>query len=97
MSDEPISFSSPTPSSMGRVEAFCFSGERVNVGYIPLPKLERLMALRDALVVLKGPLADDPELRENVQRRLFNAHANDRILGEVSAPAALPVRLTPIG
>lgn len=47
------------------------------------------MALRDALVALKGPLADDPKLREDLQERLFNEETHCRVLGKIS-PAALP-------
>ncbi|MEX5510898.1 MULTISPECIES: type VI secretion system contractile sheath small subunit [Pseudomonas] len=49
--------------------------------------MDRLMALRDALVALKGPLADDPRLREDLHERLFNEEANNRVLGKVSPPA----------
>lgn len=38
---------------------------------IPGPTLHRLMALRNALVALKGPLANDPALCESVHKRLF--------------------------
>jgi len=65
------------------------SGEPVNVGYVPVPKLDRLMELRDALVALNGPLADDPGLRENVQKLLFNEEADDRVLGKVCSPCHL--------
>ncbi|OWP71843.1 hypothetical protein CEC48_11000 [Pseudomonas sp. K2I15] len=73
------------------------SREQVNVGYIPLPKLDRLMELRDALVVLKGPLANDPSLRENVQNLLINEETNDRVLGKISSPLPPPTRLIPFG
>ncbi|MGY2373089.1 hypothetical protein ACW9IB_01010 [Pseudomonas sp. SDO524_S393] len=46
--------------------------------------MDRLMGLRDALVALKGPLADDPRLQENLQKRLFDEEHNRRVLGEVS-------------
>ena len=52
--------------------------------FIPLPRLDRLMELRDALVALKGPLADDPALQENLQRHLFNEEADTRVLGHLS-------------
>lgn len=65
-----------TPSPLTR--------DQVRVGYIPVPKLDRLMGLRDALVALKGPLADDPRLQENLQKRLFDEEHNRRVLGEVS-------------
>ena len=61
---------------------------------IPLPRLDRLMALRDALVALKGPLADDPKLREDLQKRLFNEEANSRVLGKIST--ATPTMSGPI-
>ncbi|NWC92951.1 type VI secretion system contractile sheath small subunit [Pseudomonas sp. IPO3778] len=55
------------------------------------------MELRDALVVLKGPLANDPSLRENVQNLLINEETNDRVLGKVSAPLPALTRLIPFG
>ena len=58
--------------------------EQVHVGYIPMPTLDRLMELRDALVALKGPLANDPRLRESVQKSLINAENHERVLGKVS-------------
>ena len=57
---------------------------------IPTPKLDRLMALRDALVALKGPLANDSALQENLHRQLFNDEANSRVLGRISAPLPQP-------
>ena len=57
---------------------------------IPTPKLDRLMALRDALVALKGPLADDPALQANLQRQLFNEEADSRVLGRISTPLPQP-------
>lgn len=57
---------------------------------IPAPRLDRLMALRDALVALKGPLADDPALRENLQRQLFNEEADSRVLGRISTSLPQP-------
>ncbi|AYG10804.1 hypothetical protein D7M10_14040 [Pseudomonas fluorescens] len=49
-----------------------------------MPTLDRLMELRDALVALKGPLANDPRLRESVQKSLINAENHERVLGKVS-------------
>ncbi|WP_256657084.1 MULTISPECIES: hypothetical protein [Pseudomonas] len=49
--------------------------------------MDRLMGLRDALVALKGPLADDPVLREDLQKRLFNEEAYRRVLGGTGTPA----------
>ena len=54
---------------------------------VPLPRLDRLMELRDALVALKGPLAEDLKLREDLQERLFNEEASSRVLGKVCGTA----------
>lgn len=48
------------------------------------------MALRDALVALKGPLADDPGLQENLQRQLFNEETDTRVLGRICTPLPQP-------
>ncbi|MGY2042322.1 hypothetical protein ACW9I9_08080 [Pseudomonas pergaminensis] len=48
-----------------------------------MPSLDRLMGLRDALVALKGPLASEPGLQENLQRRFLDEHVNNRVLGKV--------------
>lgn len=59
-----------------------------NLLFIPPPRLDRLMALRDALVALKGPLSNDPALQESLQRQLFSEEADTRVLGHLStAPA----------
>ena len=50
------------------------------------------MALRDALVALKGPLADDPELQENLQRQLFNEETDTRVLGRLCTPLPQPTQ-----
>ncbi|EJF72104.1 MAG: type VI secretion system contractile sheath small subunit [Pseudomonas sp.] len=55
------------------------------------------MELRDALVVLKGPLANNPSLRENVQNLLINEETDDRVLGKISNPMPPPTRLIPFG
>ena len=57
---------------------------------IPAPRLDRLMALRDALVAMKGPLADDPALQENLQRQLFNEETDSRVLGRICTPLPQP-------
>jgi hypothetical protein len=49
---------------------------------VPLPQLNKLRELRDALVVLKGPLAEKPGMRESIERAFFNNEVNDRVLGE---------------
>lgn len=57
--------------------------DQVHIGYLPMPSLDRLMGLRDALVALKGPLASEPGLQENLQRRFLDEHVNNRVLGKV--------------
>ncbi|OIN46304.1 hypothetical protein BLL37_15680 [Pseudomonas azotoformans] len=60
-----------------------------HVGYIPLPPLDRLMGLRDALVALKGPLASEPGLQENLRKRLFDEEFSNRVLGKVCCSIAV--------
>lgn len=60
--------------------------DKVHVGYLPVPPLHRLMQLRNALVALKGPLSNDPELQANLRNRLFNAETDDRVLGKLTTP-----------
>lgn len=57
---------------------------------LPVPQLNKLMELRDALVALKGPLANEPGLRESIESQLFNSETNDRVLGK---PVMGPSRL----
>lgn len=61
----------------------------VHVGYLPVPPLERLMELRDALVALKGPLASDTGLQADLRKRLFNDETDDRVLGKLSVQVPL--------
>ncbi|WP_448651226.1 hypothetical protein ACSHWC_25815 [Pseudomonas fluorescens] len=53
------------------------------------------MELRDALVALKGPLADDRVLQENLQRHLFNEETDTRVLGHLNTAPAQQNQLTP--
>ncbi|MGR3885504.1 hypothetical protein FW764_00725 [Pseudomonas sp. 1152_12] len=55
------------------------------------------MELRDALVALKGPLADDVALQKNLQKHLFNEEADIRVLGHLNPALPQKDRLTPIG
>ncbi|GAB5336767.1 hypothetical protein PFUM301597_12520 [Pseudomonas fluorescens] len=64
---------------------------------IPAPRLDRLMELRDALVALKGPLANNTALQENLQRQLFNEETRTRVLGRINRPFTQNTRLTPCG
>jgi type VI secretion system protein ImpB len=95
--DNPILLTVPAASSQRPIVLAPSSREQVRVGYLATPKLDRLMELRDALVVLKGPLANDAALRENVQKLLFNDEADDRVLGKVASLLLPPARLIPVG
>ncbi|KAF2407326.1 hypothetical protein PSAN_42550 [Pseudomonas antarctica] len=64
---------------------------------IPVPRLDRLMELRDALVALKGPLADDPALQENLQKHLFNEEADIRVLGHLNPVPSQKEHLMSLG
>ncbi|MBD1588071.1 type VI secretion system contractile sheath small subunit [Pseudomonas typographi] len=60
-----------------------------------VPELKQLMALRDALVALKGPLGNVPAFRQAIEGVLRDDNARDRLLGELnlaanSTPHALP-------
>ncbi|WP_431607614.1 type VI secretion system contractile sheath small subunit [Pseudomonas rhodesiae] len=71
--------------------------DNVHVGYLPVPPLDRLMELRDALVALKGPLASETALQEDVRRRLFNEEADTRVLGEINTPLPSVICSIPFG
>jgi type VI secretion system protein ImpB len=70
-----------TPAALAR--------DGVHIGYLSTPPLDRLMSLRNALVALKGPLAGDPGLQENLQKQLFNEETDNRVLGELN-PSVTP-------
>ncbi|MGZ9706380.1 hypothetical protein ACXX81_10155 [Pseudomonas sp. GNP013] len=55
------------------------------------------MELRDAVVALNGPLAEDPAVQENLQRQLFNEERRTRVLGRISAVSAQDTRQIPFG
>lgn len=44
--------------------------------------LSKLMALRDALVALKGPLSDEPGFRQVIESALLNNEVHERVLGK---------------
>ncbi|KTC51113.1 hypothetical protein AO262_27410 [Pseudomonas fluorescens ABAC62] len=52
--------------------------EEVHIGYVPILPLDRLMALRNVLVALNGPLAGEAGLRENLQRQLLSDDSGNR-------------------
>ena len=59
----------------------CTRAERFSAGACR-PELGKLIALRDALLILKGPLADSPNWRGHIERRLFSNDVYDRVLGK---------------
>lgn len=73
------------------------SRDEIHVGYIPVPRLDRLMELRDALVALKGPLASDPGLQANLLNRMFNEETHNRVLGELNIPVTSVICSIPFG
>nr|WP_099235680.1 type VI secretion system contractile sheath small subunit [Pseudomonas sp. ICMP 460] len=62
----------------------------------PVPRLDRLRTLRNALVALKGPLANDPALQANLQRHLFNEATQTRVLGQLSSASVQKACLVPL-
>jgi type VI secretion system protein ImpB len=64
--------------------------DEVHIGYLPIPPLDRLMSLRNALVALKGPLSGEPGLLENLQKHMFNEETDIRVLGKLNT-AYIPV------
>nr|WP_277424495.1 type VI secretion system contractile sheath small subunit [Pseudomonas orientalis] len=64
---------------------------------VTAPRLDRLMGLRDALVALKGPLANEPGMQENLQKHLFNEELYSLVLGKISTPCAPGTARTPLG
>lgn len=56
--------------------------DEVHIGYLAIAPLDRLMKLRNALVALKGPLASEPTVQENLRRHVFNQEAENRVLGK---------------
>ena len=50
---------------------------------VPLPRLDRLMELRDALVALKGPLGNAPSFRKAIEGVLADDESRARVLSEL--------------
>ena len=44
----------------------------------------KLLKLRDALIVLKGPLAKSPNARTFIEQRLLNNEVYERVLGKLT-------------
>lgn len=55
-----------------------------------VPQLQKLMALREALVALKGPLGNTPSFRKAIENALADDQARARVLVELglNSPAA---------
>ena len=52
-----------------------------------VPELKKLMALREALVALKGPLGNAPAFRKAIESVLADPEARDRVLNELGLDA----------
>jgi type VI secretion system protein ImpB len=52
-----------------------------------VPELKKLMALREALVALKGPLGNAPAFRKAIEGVLADPDARDRVLNELGLDA----------
>jgi type VI secretion system protein ImpB len=48
-----------------------------------VPELQQLIALRDSLKALKGPLGNLPDFRKQLQALMNDAGARERLLGEL--------------
>ncbi|WP_338480580.1 type VI secretion system contractile sheath small subunit [Pseudomonas trivialis] len=48
-----------------------------------IPELKKLMALREALMALKGPLGNTPSFRKAIEQALANDESRTRVLAEL--------------
>ena len=48
-----------------------------------VPELQSLVGLRDALTMLKGPLGNVPQFREELEKMLTDPESRDKILAEL--------------
>lgn len=55
-----------------------------------VPELKQLIALRDALKALKGPLGNMPEFRKRIQELIRDDGTRERLLSELGASAQNP-------
>lgn len=53
-------------------------------GHTCMLELCKLLKLRDALIVLKGPLANSPGARSFIEQRLLNNEVYERVLGKLA-------------
>ncbi|MBB4815401.1 type VI secretion system protein ImpB [Pseudomonas rhodesiae] len=49
-----------------------------------IPELQKLMALREALVTLKGPLGNTPSFRKAIEQALADDESRARVLAELA-------------
>lgn len=52
-----------------------------------IPALQKLMALREALVALKGPLGNTPSFRKAIEQALNHGDSRARVLAELGLPS----------
>ncbi|UEH10736.1 type VI secretion system contractile sheath small subunit [Pseudomonas sp. HN8-3] len=52
-----------------------------------IPELQKLMALREALVALKGPLGNTPSFRKAIEQALTHSDSRARVLAELGLPS----------
>lgn len=62
---------------------------------IDAPELSRLVKLRDALLMLKVPLANNESLRDVIEGRLLNNEVYERVLGKLASENPNRVSATP--
>lgn len=48
-----------------------------------IPELQKLMALREALMALKGPLGNTPSFRKAIEQALADDESRARVLAEL--------------
>ncbi|MCU1729715.1 hypothetical protein NTD86_22370 [Pseudomonas sp. 7P_10.2_Bac1] len=59
-------------------------------GAVSMPELGRLITLRDALLLLKVPLANSCGLQGMVESQLLSNDVHDRVLGKLKANTTDP-------
>ena len=82
---EPLPEQGPGTSVQGYADVIC------------MPELNKLVKLRDALLVLKGPLANSPGVRWHMEQQLLSNEVHERVLGKLAKPVPPPVQLLVLG
>lgn len=62
---------------------------------VDVPELSRLVKLRDALLMLKIPMANNESLRSVIEGRLLNNEVYERVLGKLASDNPNHVSATP--